>query len=107
MIAISEKDWKIIRSMKDRILNLACCRIMSNVSMIIENDKDNAHAKYLELWEMLTNEDNNIALMFDDLKRSNAITKLAKWKMHDLITDEEMLQFSKETQEKVRILIKE
>lgn len=90
MSDISEKDWKIIRSMKDRILNLACERILAKISKIIKNEGDHAHARYLELWKMLRSENEDIAIMFDDLKRSNALIKLAKWKFHGLITDDEL-----------------
>jgi ADP-heptose:LPS heptosyltransferase len=104
MSDIREKDWKIIRSMKDRVLNLACDRILAKVLRIIENEKDHAHARYLELWNILRSEDEDIAIMFNDLKRSNAIPRLAKWKFHGLITDDDMKSFSQETQEKVRAL---
>ena len=105
MSNIREKDWKIIRSMKDRVLNLACDRTLAKVSRIIENEADPAHARYLELWKILTSEDEDIAIMFNGLKRSNAITKLAKWKFHGLITDDDMKSFSQETREKVGSLI--
>lgn len=104
MSYIRERDWKIIRSMKDEVLDRACERILAKVSKVIENEGDNAHARYLELWKTLTGEDEDIASMFNDLKRSNAITKLAKWKFHGLITDDDMKSFSEESQERVRIL---
>ena len=103
MSVIPEKDWKIIRSMKDRVLDLACERILVKVSKTIK-EEENAHARYLELWKVLESENEDIAIMFDDLKRSNAFIKLASWKSHGLIVDNDMKSLSKETQEKVRRL---
>ena len=99
---INEKDWKIIRSMKDEVLDLACDRIFAKVSKVIENDAERSHARYLELWEILKSEDDDIATMFDDLRRSNAISKLANWNFHKLIADDDMKSFSPETQERVK-----
>lgn len=105
MSDICEKDWKIVRSMKEGILNLACERILEKVSQIIENDRITPHARYLKLWQALRSEDENIAIMFNDLRRSSAIQQLASWKLNKLITDDEMNSFTQETKEKVRSLI--
>jgi hypothetical protein len=35
--------------------------------------------------------------MFDDLRRSNAILKLASWRSKGLLSDEELNRFSEET----------
>lgn len=101
MADIREKDWKIIRSLKDDALDRACQRIPDKVSDIIAADDKSAHTRYLELWKTLKAEDKGIALMFDDLKRSTVHRQLARWKFNDLITDDEMRSFSAETLEKV------
>jgi len=41
--------------------------------------------------------------MFDDLKRSNAVMKLAIWKHNGLISDEKMAEFTNETQQSVEL----
>ena len=102
---IREKDWKIIRSMKDRVLDSACERILEKVSGIIENKDGGNHAKYLELWKTLRTEDEKIAIMFNDLRRSSALRQVSLWKFHELITDDDMASFSPETQERIQGLI--
>jgi hypothetical protein len=42
--------------------------------------------------------------MFDDLKRSNAIHKLAAWKHNAVISNERFSKFSDETQQTVKAL---
>ncbi|CAM5195052.1 hypothetical protein [Alishewanella longhuensis] len=39
--------------------------------------------------------------MFNDLKRSNAVFKIAALKHYGVLTDEQLAQFSQETQEQV------
>lgn len=49
MSDIREKDWKIVRSMKDDAYDLACQRIMDKLSKIITAEEKSAHSRYLEL----------------------------------------------------------
>ena len=104
---IPEKDWKKMRSIKGNVLNIACERILEKVKRIIENKENNNHEAYLKLWEIMRSEDDEIAIMFDDLKRSNARIKLAAWKRNNLISDDDLKEFSEETQEYVNMIIKE
>lgn len=101
---IPEKDWKKMRSIKETVLNMACERILKKVKRIIENKENNNHTAYIKLWKLMRAEDNEIALMFDDLKRSNARIKLAAWKRSGLISDEGLKEFSEETQESVNTI---
>ena len=49
-------------------------------------------------------EDKEIALMFDDLKRSTAVFKLSVWKRNGLLSDENFEEFSEETQRRIESL---
>lgn len=100
-----EKDWKIIRSMKDRLLDLACERILVKASNVIEQDDVRIYTKYIKLWELMKKEDKGIAAMFDEVKRSNAVLILALWRNNNLITDSEFDLFTPETRERVQSLI--
>ena len=102
MSDIPEKDWKIVRSMKDDVLDLACRRIMEKLTKIIADEEKSAHARYLELWEAIQEEDRDIGLMFNDLKRSSAILQLARWRYNGLISDDELESFTPETIERVK-----
>ena len=98
MDAIAEKDWKLLRSMKDAKLNLACEQILGSVGSEIINKGNENHKAYLEVWKKVQAGDDDIAEMFNDLRRSNAVLKLAAWKRHGLLTQSELNEFSEETQ---------
>ena len=70
---------------------------MDKISNSLSDDEKDTHVRYLELWKMLKTEDKDISLMFDDIKRSNAIRKLARWRYNNLITDGDLVSFSLET----------
>ena len=99
---ISEKDWKIIRSMKDNLLNVACSRILKRIYALIKNEEESAHEIYLQLWKTMRDEDKEISICFDDIKRSNAVFKASVWKRNGLISDDQIKRFSDETQQRIR-----
>ena len=82
-----EKDWKRLRGLKDDALDLACERILEKVEKIVGERKGQEHKSYLALWKLIENEDHEISIMFDDLKRSNATHKLAAWRRNNVISD--------------------
>jgi hypothetical protein len=98
MRAIPETDWKQLRALKTRALNDACARILDAVAQIVQNGDGREHEAYLALWELIQKEDDWIASMFDDFKRSTAVYKLAAWQWHGLVTERDLAWFTDETQ---------
>ena len=102
MRGIPERDWKLLRSIKDRALNDACSRIFDAVEKIAKEKDKREHEAYLELWKLLQKQDDLIALMFNDFKRSTAVLKLAVWRQQGLVAESEMALFTDETREWVK-----
>ena len=98
---IAERDWKKLRDMKDDLLQVACGRILDKAAKLVAQRKDTDHKTYRALWKMLREEDREIALMFNDVKRSTAFFKLATWYSRGLIDNDVLQQFSAETRESV------
>ncbi len=101
---IPEKGWKHLKALQGNLLAAACERIFDKIDRISLARKGREHESYLELWKMLHDEDADISLMFDDLKRSTAMMKLASWKAHNLLSDQDLEGFTQETQNRIRIL---
>jgi hypothetical protein len=97
MRSIAEKDWKLLRAMQDEKLDTACEKILAKINNTITNKENENHKAYLKVWKIVKSEDRKIADMFNDLKRSNAVLKLAFWKQNGLLTEQEISQFSPET----------
>ena len=97
MNSITEKDWKLLRSMKEEKLNRTCGEILQKLGKEIDFEDNGEHQSYLKVWEILNSEDKKVCDMFDDLKRSNAILKLALWKQNGLLTEQEINIFSEQT----------
>lgn len=97
MITIFERDWKIIRDLKQELLNVACEQIFQRVEKLSANRAGQQHKSYLELYTLIEKEDKAIAEMFDGLSRNSALFKIAALKHNGVLTDAQMELFSEET----------
>jgi hypothetical protein len=101
---VPEDDWKKLRALKDDALNLACERIFEQIEKVAGQRKGKEHQAYVELWRMIEKEDREISAMFDDLKRSDAIYKLAAWRRNGVISEDTLTEFSDETRREIELL---
>ena len=98
---IAERDWKKLRSLKESALNIACERIFQKIEKLIDSRGAESHKYYIKLWKVMREQDKEISLMFDDLKRSTAILKLAAWKKNCVLSDDNFKEFTEETQKRI------
>ncbi len=90
--------------MKDAKLNQLCEQILVSVGSVVINKGNENHKAYLDVWEKIQAGDSDIALMFNDLKRSNAVLKFPAWKRYGLLTEGELSGFSEETQSIIKAM---
>ncbi len=88
-----------MRSLKDLALNRLCSRVLEGAAALATADGGTSHERYLELFKYIEAKDGELAIAFNDLKRSNAVEKLYAMRYYGLITDEEFSCFSSQTQE--------
>ena len=106
MSDIPEQDWKKIRSLKDKILNAVCADILDEINKEYMNKGNKNHKAYLKTWDIINTKDKDIADMFNDLRRSNAIFKLALWYKKGYLTDNEAKEFTAQTYKTIQSLYK-
>ena len=95
---IKESDWKIYRKLHPIVLDRYCQAVIAEIDKIERKSELSYHQKYLEIFALMRSRDKEIALLFDDPRRSNAVDHIMGLKSRDLLTDEEFGQFSVETQ---------
>ena len=98
---IAEADWKILRSMRPVVLERFCERILGEVAILTAGGVGTAEERYHALWELIRSRDGMIADALDDHRRSNALMKIMNMRVGNMLTDEEYLQFSAATRERV------
>lgn len=102
---IRESDWKILRDLKPLALERFCERTLGEIAAITIATTKGAHERYLEVFRLIDRRDEELALAFNDLRRSNAILNLATMRSRGLVTDEEFQRFSAETRDVVERIL--
>lgn len=98
---IAESDWKLLRRLKETALERFCQRVIDRLGGISADQGKSFHARYLEIFRIIQDEDRQLALAFDDMRRSTAVMRLIAMRAENLITDDEFQQFSEETRRMV------
>ena len=104
MSGIKEKDWRKIRALKSEKLNAVCADILYEINQEIANKEEQNHEAYLKVWDIVNTREKDVADMFNHLKKSNAIYKLALWYKNGYLTEKELNEFSEETRSTIKEL---
>jgi len=102
---ISESDWKILRQIKPVALERFCRRVLADVTQVVNSSAETHHQRYLRIFQLLRKQDDDLARAFDDIRRSNALSKLMMMRALGLLTDEEFMRFRPETRNLVDKLV--
>lgn len=101
---IKESDWKVFRKVRQPALERYCQRVLGDVRRIVDKKSSSYHERYLQLWKLLRDRDKTIGIAFDSPRRSQAIIQLANIDAENLLTEDELNQFSDETRERITAL---
>ena len=102
---IPEADWKILRRLHPLALERFCERVLGEVEQITHNRSQSAHQRYLNLSRIIGQSDRELARLFDDLRRSQALTMLVGIRSQGLLTDDELSALSSETRSAIEMLL--
>jgi hypothetical protein len=106
VLRIRESDWKVLRELHQAALNRFCERVLLEIERARSDALKTPHERYLDVYEIVKNSDDELAACFNDLSRSTGIDHLVAYRARGLLTDEEFSRFSQETQEVVAIFIR-
>lgn len=99
---IKESDWKVFRELHSIALDRFCQRILDEVRSVSADGTQGAHKRYLAIYDLIRRRDREIAIAFNDMRRSSAIRQLLAIQSHKLLTDEELSRLSPELRELLR-----
>jgi len=100
---INESDWRIFRRLHSIALERYCQRVLEEVR-IAADCKDDYHDCYRKVYRLIRDRDKTMAAAFDDPRRSTVFLLLATMIGEELLTDEELKQFSPEAQERIAVI---
>lgn len=100
----AEAEWRILRELKPVLLDRLCTRIMDECRAVMDDGTRSAHERYLALFQTVNERNEDVAMAFDDMRRSRAAWRLA-WMRHlGLFHDDEWERFSPGTRDTVQFL---
>lgn len=105
MMQIAEADWRRLSKLKPLALERLCSRILQEVTQAASEQAGISHERYLRIFRLIEQGDKQISRAFDDLRRSNALLKLAAMRRAQLITEEEFEAFGDETKSAVACML--
>ena len=105
MSSVPEKDWKLFRKLQSQLTAKACELVFEQVDIIVKNKTGNEHQSYLDLYDLVQDEDVKIAEMFNNPTRNNVFLKIVALSRFGVLSSEQLQQFSEETQEMVRSML--
>ncbi|TLZ36557.1 MAG: hypothetical protein E6K23_18405 [Gammaproteobacteria bacterium] len=90
---IAEADWKVLRRVHPLALERYCERVLAEIERVTHNSAQSTHQRYLDM-----------ARIFNDPKRSCALTMLARIRSDGLLTEQEFSSLSPETRSAIELL---
>jgi len=105
MREIKESDWKVLRQLFPLALDRFCELVLSEIDEIQEDDTTTRHQKYIGIFHIMRRRNEEMALVFDDPRRSKALMQLTALRARKLLTNEEFARFSEETRGIVQTLL--
>ena len=106
MRPIPERDWKVLRRIRDDAVHRFCVRINNGVSDYVSyaDIHGEAHEAFLGIFRYVATQNRELGDLFDDWRRSTAIRTLKLWAEAGIITREEFAAFSEDTKELIRAM---
>ena len=101
---INEFDWKLFRQLHPIARERFCERVLDEIDRVVSDTERSSHERYLAVFRLIKRRDQELADLFNDLRRSTALRQLACIQSRELLTEEEFERFSPETREAVRSL---
>jgi hypothetical protein len=105
METMVESEWKVFRKVRAVALERFCERVLSGVDRLAHEPGQSAHERYRSIFQFLRQRDKELALAFDDSRRSRAVRQLTCMVFYEMLTEDELACFSQQTRDSVQFLL--
>lgn len=100
---ISEADWKIWRRLHAEALERYSQKVLDDAAKS-QTGVGTAHERYLKLYQLIKRRDKQMGQIFDGPSRSDAFFQIAAAVQARALRNEDLEQFSEETQQVIEFL---
>jgi hypothetical protein len=85
-----------VQAVRGIALERFCGRVLDEIARINSESTKSKHERYAAIYRLVRERDKEIATIFDHLRRSTAFRQVCSFRSHDLLTEQELAQFSPE-----------
>jgi hypothetical protein len=105
MREIKQPDWKVLRRVHPLALERPSERVLAEIDHVSRDGATSHHARYLQIFRILPQRDREMARLFDNPRRSHALTMLAQIRSQGLFREDEFSILSPETRGAIQMLL--
>jgi hypothetical protein len=102
---IAEDDWKVLKRIHPLALEQYSERVLAEIERVTHNRAQSFHQRYLEIFKIVEQRDREMSGIFNDPRRSNALTMLARIRAAGVLAEDEFPSLSPETRSAVELLL--
>jgi hypothetical protein len=103
---ISPADWKTFKRVREVALERFCEQVLDDVTRIASDNAKSKHERYLAIYRLMQERDKEINPIFDTLRRSTAIRQLCSFRLNDLLSAQDLSQFTPELVQSVENIVR-
>jgi hypothetical protein len=104
---VPESDWKTFRELRQVALQRFCKRVLEELLSVIRDDSRSDHDRYLAVFRLVQERDEQLAHAFNDPARSRMILQLAAIHALGLLLPGELGRFTQDTRRVIEPMTKE
>jgi hypothetical protein len=104
---VPESDWKVFRELQPLALERFCKQILAQVQTVLRDDARTHHQRYLEVFRLLRERDDEVAHAFNNPRRSAMIGQLVAIHVYGLLQPDEFARFTEGTRTTIALLGRE
>ena len=97
-----ESDWKIFRELHKVALERFCERALAEVDAIRRDDSQSYHERYVQIYRLIQEQDQQLAQAFNQPRRSQMRLQLYLIYSYGLFQPDEISRFSSDLQNNLR-----
>ena len=102
-----ESDWRTFRELRAAALERFCERVFEELEPLCLDTSKSHHQRYLDLFRLLRDRDEELAHAFNDPRRSRMIVQLAAIHAYGLLEPDELARFTQGTRDTIESFAKE
>jgi hypothetical protein len=104
---VPETDWKVFSELRKVALERFCARVLEEIEAASSDASRSYHERYLTIYQLLQKRDKELALAFNDPRRSGMMIQLVALHMYGLLQPEEWARFTPQTRTGIESVVAE